>query len=131
MGLPFPSGRFIEEEALKNNKPIPKKKISKSGMNVNLSGLENMAVKLYEETNDIPLVSAFVLDYVGRAVIAMIDAYTETYGKAPFVCAGGVMCNSIIKGMISGHSEAYFAEPLMSADNAVGIAALTKRAIEA
>ena len=43
----------------------------------------------------------------------------------------GVMCNSIIKNVLSKRYEVYFAEPAMSADNAVGIAALALRAFKA
>ena len=124
MGLRFPAGPALEEYALKNTAKIPKKKISAAGMTVNLSGLENMAIKLYSDTQDISLTGAFVFDYVARAISSMIDAYTEKYGRGPIVCAGGVMCNSIIKKMLSERYEVYFAEPSMSADNAVGIAAL-------
>ena len=45
----------------------------------------------------------------------------------PFVFAGGVMCNSIIKAKLKEKFEAYFAEPMMSADNAVGIVELTRQ----
>ena len=38
------------------------------------------------------------------------------------------MCNSVIKNMISERFDAYFAVPAMSADNAVGIAVLARRA---
>ena len=38
--------------------------------------------------------------------------------------AGGVMCNSIIKKMLTEHFDAVFAEPALSADNAVGVGAL-------
>ena len=130
MGLAFPAGAVLEEYAKKYTGKIPKKKISANGMTVNLSGLENMAVKLYDDTGDISLTAAFVFDYVGRAISTMIDAYCEQYGSGPIVCAGGVMCNSIIKKMLSERYDVYFAEPLMSADNAVGIAALAMRAFK-
>lgn len=128
LGLKFPAGPALEELANKNTSPIPKKKISSKGTVVNLSGLENMAIKLYGDTKDAPLTAAFVFDYVGRAVSAMLDSYTEQYGNNKVVCAGGVMCNGIIKNMLSEHYDVCFAEPAMSADNAVGIAALTLRA---
>lgn len=128
MGIAFPAGPALEECAKNCTAKIPKKKISSSGMTVNLSGLENMAVKLYDDTGDASLTAAFVFDYIGRAISAMIDAYAEKYGKGPIVCAGGVMCNSMIKKMLLERYEVYFAEPAMSADNAVGIAALTLRA---
>ena len=97
-------------------------------MTVNLSGLENMAIKLYRDTDSIPLTAAFVFDYIGRAISNMLDAYTEQYGNSRVVCAGGVMCNGIIKDMLSAKYDVCFAEPSMSADNAVGIAALALRA---
>lgn len=124
LGLQFPAGAALEKLAQENNKNVPKKKISIKGMSVNLSGLENMAIKLYEETSDKNLVAAFVFDYIGRSISAMIDAYQEIYGETCFVCAGGVMCNGIIKSMLRSKYKVYFAEPSLSADNAVGVAAL-------
>lgn len=130
LGLQFPAGPALESLAKENDKKIPKKKISSNGMTVNLSGLENMAIKLYSETGDKPLVAAFVFDYIARAVAAMIDAYQLTYGETTFVCAGGVMCNGIIKDFLKSKYKVFFAEPALSADNAVGIAALTRRAYQ-
>ena len=128
MGLKFPAGSEMEALALTNTKKIPTHKICIKDMSVNLSGLENLAVKLYDKTSDKPLVSAFVLDYISRAVFAMSSAYEEAFGKARFVYAGGVMSNSIIKENLKKSFDAYFAEPAMSTDNAVGIAVLTLRA---
>ena len=128
MGLPFPSGKFIEELALKNTEKVPKKKISRTDLVLNLSGVENMALKLYETTNNKDLTSAFLLDYLGRAFCELTAAMQAEYGERPVICAGGVMCNSVIKSMLSERFDVYFAEPSMSADNAVGIAALAYRA---
>ena len=128
LGMSFPAGPALEREALKNNDKIPKKKISSNGMTVNLSGLENMAIKLYQDTNNIPLTAAFVFDYIGRAVATMLENYTEQYGNSKVVCAGGVMCNSIIRELLKAKYDVCFAEPAMSADNAVGVAVLTQRA---
>ena len=127
MGLPFPAGAHIERLALENTAKIPTKKPKLSDFKLNLSGLENMAVKLYEDTRDKSLTSAFVLNYIGRGLVLLADLYEEAFGETEFVFAGGVMCNSIIKNMISSRFDASFAEPSMSADNAVGIAALTVR----
>ena len=124
MDLPFPSGAYIEKLALENTSKIPSKKISLSGISVNLSGLENMAKELYEKSGDKPLASAFVLDYIGKSLCALAGAYEEKHGKTEFVFAGGVMSNSIIKGMLARNFNASFAEPSLSSDNAVGIAAL-------
>jgi N6-L-threonylcarbamoyladenine synthase len=125
MGLSFPAGAELERLALTNTAKLPKRKICVRGLSANLSGLENVATRLYDETGDKALVSAFVLDFVGRTLDALSTAYTEQFGKTEFVYAGGVMCNSIIKKMLSQGRTAYFAEPAMSSDNAVGTAALT------
>ena len=127
-GLKFPCGPALELEALKNDAKIPRKKISSKGMTVNLSGLENMAIKLYNDTQNLPMTAAFVFDYVGRSISSMMSAYEEVYGKTTFVMAGGVMCNSLIKKMLSESYSVAFAEPALSCDNAVGIAALALRA---
>ena len=128
MGMKFPAGPALEEAALRNVKKIPKKKISGKGMMVNISGLENMAIKLYDETCDESLTAAFVFDYLARSICSMIEAYMENYGEGKIVCAGGVMCNKIIKQMLSERYDVCFAEPALSADNAVGVAALAARA---
>ena len=128
LGMRFPAGPELEAAARLNTEKIPKKKVSSKGTTVNLSGLENMAIKLYTDTDNLPLTAAFVFDYIGRSISSMLDAYTEQYGNSRVVCAGGVMCNGIIKEMLSEKYDVCFAEPPMSADNAVGVAALTLRA---
>lgn len=128
MGFDFPCGPQLERAALLNTDKIPRKKISLDGLFVNLSGVENMALSLYLESENINLTAAFIFDYIGNAILSMSEAYVERYGDTDFIYAGGVMSNSIIKGMLSKKFNAGFAEPAMSADNAVGIACLAKRA---
>ena len=128
LGMPFPAGAHLERVTLGYEGRIEKKRIAGDGLHVNLSGLENMAKRLYADTSDAAAVGAFVFDYVARAIISMTDAYFDKYGECPLICAGGVMCNSIIKARIAEHHRAYFAEPAMSSDNAVGIANLARLA---
>lgn len=127
LGLPFPAGKYIEELAYTNTKKIPQKKPKATGLNVNLSGLENLAKKLYSESGDKALVSAFVLNYIEKALVLLCSQYYEKYGKTKYLFAGGVMSNSILRKKLESNFESYFAEPLLSADNAVGIAELTRR----
>ena len=128
LGMPFPAGPYMEKLALENKNKIPAKKISSQGMKVNLSGLENMAISLYKETEDKSLVAAFVFDYIARAISAMIDEYQIRYGRGKIICAGGVMCNRMIKDILSSKYDVDFAEPALSADNAVGTAVLALNA---
>lgn len=127
LGMPFPAGAYLEEAALSYGLRIPRGKVAVEGTYANLSGLENMAIRMYQESEDPNKTAAFVLDYIGNSILKMCENYIETYGKTPFVFAGGVMCNSIIRTKLSKSLEAYFAEPQMSSDNAVGIARLAWR----
>ena len=127
MGFPFPAGVHIENSALENTKKIPGRKPKVNGFEISLSGLENLAMKLYSESSDKSLVSAFVLDYIGEGISSLCDAYIQKYGESVFVFAGGVMSDSIIKEKLKSRFPSYFASREMSADNAVGFCALTLR----
>lgn len=126
LGMPFPAGPHLERAALEYKGKIPSKKVSVEGTYANLSGLENMARKMYEESGDVSKTAAFVFEYLGNSIVKMCEGLIEKYGDMPFVFAGGVMCNSIIKSKIKEKLNSRFAEPMMSADNAVGIAELTR-----
>ena len=126
MDIPFPAGPGLDKIASQYGGDIPKKKISVSGMNANLSGLENMAKKMFDEQKDPGMVGVFVFDYIGRTLDAMRSQYEAEYGSSAFLFGGGVMSNSIIRRILSKHQSSYFALPALSADNAVGIALLTK-----
>ncbi len=126
MGFPFPAGKYMEAEALTCTSRLPKRKPTVKATEVNLSGLENIAAKLYAECNDRAVVSAFIFNYIADAVILMCDAFLEKYGDMPLVFAGGVMSNTIIKEKLGKRFDGVFAEPELSRDNAVGIAVLAK-----
>ncbi len=125
MGLSFPCGPAMEKLALSDaQKPIKKPISAKAGY-CNLSGLENMALSLLGEGTSKEQTAHFVLDFIGRSLVALTAAAREKYGELPVVYSGGVMSCSILKQMLSS-DNAYFAEPAFSADNAAGIALLTR-----
>jgi len=126
MGLSFPCGKEMEHLALENKVMIPPCKISVNGLSCNLSGLENLAKKLYEETNNPRLVSAYVLTYISKSLGKLTENIRNKYGNIKIVYAGGVMSNKIIQGnLASKFDNVFFASPEFSADNACGTALLT------
>ena len=126
LGVDFPAGPALEQLALAYEGTLPLRKPPIKDFKINLSGGENIAKLMLSETSDTSKVAAFVFDYVGRGLTLLADSYQERFGESEFLFAGGVMCNSIIKGMLRERYRAFFAQPQMSADNAVGIAALTR-----
>lgn len=127
MGLPFPAGVHMERVALAFCDKIPNRKPTVKGTYVNLSGLENLANKLYDESRDAAKTASFVFKYIARALEEMTRAYIDTYGADPILYAGGVMSCSMIKDYLRDKFDASFAEPHLSSDNALGIAELTRR----
>ena len=126
MGIKFPCGRLMEELALKNKEKIPSFNICVKEYECNLSGLENLAEKLYLKTNDSHLVSAYVFEFISKTLIKIIDNLRKNYPTKAILFAGGVMSNSIIqKKLNENFKNVYFAKPEFSTDNASGIAILT------
>ena len=101
-------------------------------LNSNVSKLinEQIAKELYSKTQDKELVSAYVLEFIGKTLEGMTDLVRERYPKLPIVYAGGVMSNKLLQNKLSKYESTYFAEPQYSADNAAGIALLAKRSFE-
>lgn len=126
MGLQFPCGKELERLANLNTQKLPNINVSANDYNCNLSGLENLAIKLYKETNSKELVSAFTLEFISKTLIKLTENLRKQYKTAQIIYAGGVMSNKIIQNNIKNKfNNVFFASPEFSSDNASGIALLT------
>ena len=126
MGLKFPCGAALEALAAEYSGKLPTYRVSVRDGVCNLSGVENIALKLYAETGDKNRAAAFVFDFVGKTIGRMCSDIMEKYGEMPVVFAGGVMSNRLMRDRLSAAFDAYFSEPEFSADNAAGIALLCR-----
>ncbi len=118
LGMDFPCGNELDKLAQKGKltqKPHPTLKEN----DCCLSGLENICEKL-AKTEPPENVARFLFEYISETVSKMSNLLREKYGNLPFVYAGGVMRNSIVRENING----YFAEPKYSSDNAAGVAVI-------
>lgn len=127
MGLRFPCGREMEKLLDGQELPNSKTRISVKGLECNLSGLENLAKKLYDETGDKALVSAYCFDFVADTLKKMTENLREKYPSIPVIYAGGVMSNKRIGAILSEFENTYFSSPEFSSDNAAGIALLCRK----
>ncbi len=127
LGLDFPCGKELEKLASENAQKLPKARISVKDGYCNLSGLENMAEKLWNESGDKAMVAAFTLQFVGDTLVAMTKALDERIPGLPIIYAGGVMSNRYLQARLGKRDDTYFAEPQFSADNAAGIALLCRK----
>ena len=128
LGLRFPCGPALEKLAETNTQKIPKPRISVREGTCNLSGLENLALDLYQKTEDKALTAAYVLRFLTDTLARMSEWLREQNGALPILFAGGVMSNRIIARGLRERlgRDVYFAEPAFSADNAAGVALLCR-----
>ena len=130
MGLKFPCGREMEQLASHYDGKLPKAKICVKNGKCNFSGLENIAQKLYADTEDASFVSAYVLNFVAETLLKLTDDIREEYPNIPILYAGGVMSNKYLQNRLLRFDNTYFATPEFSSDNAAGIALLTYQSYE-
>ena len=126
MGLAFPCGRELEKLAASFEGKIEKRRICVSEGSCSLSGVENIATKMYKDTEDKQAVAAFVFDFICRTLREMTDQILEKYGEMPVLYAGGVMSNKLMRSALAKDRDAHFAEAEFSADNAAGVALLAR-----
>ncbi len=120
MGMHFPSGRYVDEMALNNDKKIIKTKRSVKGGWFNLSGTENKAADLISQGATAEYVSEFVLSFIADTLAEALENLKSEYGDLPVIFSGGVMSSRYISGKLSDLGS--FAKADYSSDNAAGIA---------
>lgn len=123
LGLRFPCGRELEQLALKCDEPISPKATLK-GCDCCLSGGENIAKKYLQEGRSPEYIARFAIEFIYSAIFSMSRKIRAEHGDLPFVYAGGVMSDSIIRDKLTAQTDCLFSKPEFSSDNAAGIAVL-------
>ena len=125
LGLSFPCGGELEKLALQSRAKKIQTKICVKGTDCNISGAENVALKMQKEGVPSEDIARFAIEFVGKTILEMSVAARERYPELPIIYAGGVMRNAIIKKMLAGKlPNVLFADTALSSDNAVGTAYL-------
>ncbi len=125
LGLSFPCGGELEKLALQSRAKKIQTKICVKGTDCNISGAENVALKMQKEGVPSEDIARFAIEFVGKTILEMSAAARERYPDLPIIYAGGVMRNAIIKKMLAGKlPNVLFADTALSSDNAVGTAYL-------
>lgn len=123
LGLHFPCGKELEKLALQCTEDIRVRPTLKE-LNCCLSGGQNIAEKYYQEGKSPAYIARFTMEFISAAISGMSFRIRERYGDLPFVYAGGVMSDSIIRKELKKQYDCVFAQPEFSCDNAAGTAVL-------
>ncbi len=124
LGLKFPAGKELDKLSLSGILP-EKPKATLKGLDCSISGLENKAKKLIDSGAAPQDVALFTISYLCNTLDKMTEGIKREYGDLPFVFAGGVMSNTIIRKTLAEKHGACFASTELSSDNAVGTAVMT------
>ena len=127
--LPFPSGKHLDSLS-KNAAMRDVFKVKCSNMEFSLSGVQNK-VQQYHEKYGIPeATAAYALRCIAKAVYLATEEALKIYPGLKVVFSGGVASNSMLREVVAPLAP-IFAQPQYSTDNAMGVAVLAHRVMEA
>ena len=122
LGFDFPSGVMVSKLAEKCDEDMPVS-VSVSGLNCNLSGLQNKCEQLLASGKSDEYVCKYCLKSIAVTIIKMIENARKIYPNYKAICAGGVMSSTIIKQYVQKNAkDTFFVSGEYSSDNAMGTA---------
>ena len=127
--LPFPSGKHLDalSQAAEGREVF---KVKCPDMEFSLSGVQNKVEAFYREHSDKVETAAYALRCVAHAVITATRNAQKQYPGLEVVFSGGVASNSMLRELTKP-LKPVFALPQYSTDNAMGVAILARRLLEA
>ena len=130
LGLQFPAGKALDQlyDSGSDCKTYP---VKLNGLTFSLSGMENKVRQLHEKGASAGEVARFVLDLVADVVLRTTQAAQKEYPGLPVLCSGGVASNRRLRQVMESGCGALFSQPQYSTDNAMGVAIMTQRLLEA
>ena len=127
LGLPFPAGKHLDAlSGEAQGREVFKVKCPE--MEFSLSGVQNKVQQFHKGDN--AETAAYALRCVAYAVRKATENALKDYPGLEVVFSGGVASNSMLRQLTADLHPIYCA-PQYSTDNAMGVAVLTKRLLEA
>lgn len=128
LGVPFPAGRALDA-LCRDATPAEGFPVKISGFTFSLSGMENKVRGMVDTGTDRESIAQFVFATLSSVLVRTTKKALEEYPGAPVLCSGGVASNSVLRRRLA-EVGAIFAPPQYSTDNALGVAILTRRAMQ-
>ncbi len=127
LGYPFPAGEQVSLLAQNCTESVrPSSTIR--GSNCHLSGLQNQCENLLNNHHSKEYVAKYCLLSIAEAMSGMLYNVCKQYKNLPIICAGGVFCSTTIRDVLTPRfKDILFAPAELSADNAVGVAAIAAK----
>ena len=129
LGLPFPSGKHLDALS-REAQDTSLFKVKCPGLEFSLSGVQNKVEQYHASCENPAETAAYALRCVANAVITATKNARKQYPGLEVVFSGGVASNSMLRNL-TAPLKPVFAEPKYSTDNAMGVAVLAHRLLEA
>lgn len=124
LGLAFPAGKALDELAqMEIHSDCYAVKLK--NLTFSLSGIENQIKELAARQKPPAYIASFTLNTIAQVVRRATQKAQARWPGLPVLCSGGVASNRRLRSVLT---QAVFAQPQFSTDNAMGVAILTHRA---
>ena len=125
LGLDFPAGKALDALS-REGKPVPGFSVKLNDLTFSLSGMENKVKDMAAAGAPAADVARFAVATVARTIRRVTDRALDQNPGLPVLCSGGVASNRLLRTVMS---DAAFAGPQYSTDNAMGAAILAWRSL--
>ena len=125
LGLPFPAGKAIDALSRETDTKDDFR-VKVNDLTFSFSGLQNKVQDYYAASQDAAATARYALRSVIRCILTATEHAQKAYPGLTVVFSGGVASNSMLREQCAG-TDAVFAQPQFSTDNAMGVAILTAR----
>lgn len=124
LGLAFPAGKALDELA-QTEIHSDCYAVKLKNLIFSLSGIENQIKELAARQKPPAYIASFTLNTIAQVVRRATQEAQARWPGLPVLCSGGVASNRRLRSVLT---QAVFAQPQFSTDNAMGVAILTHRA---
>lgn len=125
LGLQFPAGKALD--ALSRESDAKEDfRVKVNGLTFSFSGLQNKVEGYHAAGHSAAETARYALRSVIGCILRTTEAARKAYPGLPVVFSGGVASNAMLREACAG-TDAVFAQPQFSTDNAMGVAILTAR----
>ena len=125
LGLQFPAGKALD--ALSREVDAAEDfRVKVNGLTFSFSGLQNKVEGYHTAGHGAAETARYALRSVIGCILRTTEAARKAYPGLPVVFSGGVASNAMLREACAG-TDAVFAQPQFSTDNAMGVAILTAR----
>lgn len=129
LGLPFPAGKALDALYSEADECLDYR-VKLKDLTFSLSGMENQVKNLLEKGEKPGNIAKFTIDTVTNVVLRTTQEAQKRWPGLPVLCSGGVASNRQLRSAMEKGCGALFAQPKYATDNALGVAILTRRALD-